>query len=162
MEINKLIKDRKSIRAFCDKEVEQEKLELMFEAAHWAPSSMNEQPWRFIYVTKNDADYDKVFSALNDGNKKWAVKAPVLLVAIAKNNYHYKNRENTHAMYDLGQAVAMLSVQATDLGLYVHQMGGVHFDVLQENLKIPDDYTPSTVIAVGYKGELSVFLMNLK
>lgn len=161
MEINSLIKDRKSIRAFSDKEIEQEKLELLFEAARWAPSSMNEQPWRFVYVTKNDSNYEHIFSTLADSNKEWAIVAPVLIVAIAKNNFQYKDRANLHYMYDLGQAVANLSIQATELGLFLHQMGGVDFIKLKENLSVPDGYTISTVIAVGYQGELSMLSEKL-
>jgi nitroreductase len=146
--VSEVIRRRKSIVLFDNKEVEQEKLDLIFESARWAPSSFNEQPWRFIYAHKsNPRDHGKIADALNDHNRFWAAKAPVLIVVIAKTKL-------SHAFYDVGQAVATLTLQATDLGLYMRQMAGFHSDIAIANLGIPQGFEPIAIIALGYEGEV--------
>ncbi len=153
--LHQLIRERRSPRAFSDKPVEQEKQLLLFEAARWAASSMNEQPWRFIYATSDkSADYNLLLDCLMDGNKAWAQKAPLLLLTLAKKTFAYKDKPNKHAWHDLGLAVGNLSLQATAMGLYIHQMGGFYADKARETLKIPDDFDPVSIIAVGYLGDV--------
>lgn len=148
-----LIAERWSPRAFADQPVEQEKLNQLFEAARWAPSSSNEQPWRYIYAHKGTAGYDKLFEALVSGNQEWAKSAPVLGVSIAKMHYDYKNRDNRHAYHDTGMATGMLLIQATYLGLYVHQMGGFSQEKIMELFDIPEGYEAVAAIAIGYLGD---------
>lgn len=156
IDMNHLIKKRFSPRAFAKKIIDAENIELLFRAAGKAPSAMNEQPWYFIYATKESKnEYEKLFSLLNSWNQKWAQSAPVLILAIAKMTYNYKNKPNDYAIYDLGQAVSYLTFQATELDLYVHQIGGFDSDKAIETLKIPKDFKPITMMALGYQGDLS-------
>lgn len=151
-----LVRKRKSIVLFSDKPVEREKLNSLFESARWAPSSFNEQPWRFLYAEKeNEYEFKNFVSAINDHNRKWASKAPVLILSIAKTNLSHIDHQNKYAFYDVGQAVAMLALQATDLGLYLRQMAGFHPEIARQNLSIPDGYEPVSMIALGYPGEVS-------
>jgi nitroreductase len=161
--INELIATRRSPRAFSSQPVEKEKLAALFEAARWSASSMNEQPWRFIYATKNEAvAYEKILQSLMDGNKVWAHRAPVLIAVIAKTHFDFNNAVNTHAWYDAGQAVSALGIQATELGLAIHQMGGFFHDKLKLFLDVPEVYEPVVVLAVGYPGDPEDLPENLR
>ena len=142
--------------AFDDKEIEAEKLRSLFEAAMWAPSSRNAQPWRFIYVKKSHRNYQKVFNLLDEGNKEWAFTAPVLAISIAETISTYKGRPNYYAFHDTGMAICNLLLQATHLGLFVHQMGGYNMEKAEEVFRIPERYTPVAMMAIGYKGDPSV------
>ncbi len=144
------IQERWSRRAFSEKHVEQESLNSIFEAARWAPSSMNEQPWMFLYGRKGSENWTIMFDALMEGNQAWAHRAPILILCMAKKNFDYKNRPNRHYAHDLGQAVAILSLQATELGLNLHQMGGYHADQLEVAFKVPENWESFSVIALGY------------
>jgi nitroreductase len=151
--IHDLIEERKSPRAFAEKSVEQEQLETLFEAARWAPSAMNEQPWRFIYATKEDKEnFDRLFSCLLEGNS-WARNAAVLFLTVAKKTYDFNGTPNGHAWHDIGLATGNLLLQATDLGLHVHLMGGFKADKAREVLGIPEGYEPVTIGAIGYIGD---------
>lgn len=147
-----LIRLRWSPRAFGEKPVEKKKLQSLFEAARWAPSSMNEQPWRFIVGQKNDETWNKLHDSLVEFNQRWAIKAPVLILTLAKKTFTYKGRENITHLYDTGQAVSLLVIEAVNQGLVAHQMGGFHAEKVAELFQIPDDFKPVTVIAVGYQG----------
>ena len=149
--INELIARRWSPRAFVDKAVEPETLARLFEAARWASSSFNEQPWKFVVATRQDPEaHGALADCLVEGNRIWAVAAPVLIMSIAKLNFAHKERPNRHAYFDLGQAVATMLVQATDLGLVAHQMAGFDADKARASLKIPDDHDPVAAMALGY------------
>jgi nitroreductase len=127
------------------------KLAQLFEAARWAPSSYNAQPWAFIVATREDAEgYDRLLSTLVDVNRQWARQAPVLILAVAKLDFDHVARANRHAFYDLGQAVAHLTVQASALDLYIHQMGGFDPGAARELFAIPTGYEPVAVLALGY------------
>ncbi len=153
--VNDIFIKRKSIVLFSDKEVESEKLVSMFEAARWAPSSYNQQPWRFIVSTKdNKNDFERHLGCLMDGNRLWASNAPVLITAIAETMNPKTKEVNNYAWHDLGLATASLIFQATLSGLYVHPMGGFFRDKAKNLLKIPDGYEPVTMLAVGYAAEM--------
>jgi len=156
-----LLRERWSPRAFKNQSVEKEKLQRIFEAARWSPSSSNLQPWRFIIGMKGDDTYEKIISTMVEFNQLWATAAPVLLLAIAKTT---NNREepNRAALYDLGQAVAHLTIQATAEGLFVHQMGGFSSSQAAELFEIPDDHKAATAIAIGYIGDPEILHENLK
>ncbi len=150
--INKLITDRYSPVIFDPGAVGEEKVNMLFEAARWAPSSRNEQPWRFIYAHRNDAVFEDMLSTLVDENRIWAQNAPLLILSIAKTTFAYKGKPNYYAFHDTGMAVANLLIQATDMGLYVHQMGGYDKEKARDVLNIPEGYQPVAMMAVGYKG----------
>ena len=153
--IHELLKRRWSPRAFSDRPVEPEALRSLLEAARWAPSSSNEQPWSFIVGTKdNEAEHGRLVSCLMDGNVPWAQRAPVLMVSVARMSFEDNAKPNRHALYDVGQAVANLSVQATALGLFVHQMAGFYPDKVRELYGIPKEFEPVAMIALGYSGDL--------
>ena len=151
-----LIKKRRSGRAYANQDIEPEKIKSLFEAARWAPSSANEQPWTYVYATRQQPElFSKIFDALNDGNKIWAKDAPMLLVSLARKNFTRNERPNGSAKYDMGAANAFLSLQATQLGLNVHQIGGFNEALLRENLKVPASHDLGVVMAIGYPGDPS-------
>jgi len=150
--IHDLLARRWSPRAFADRPVAPDVLRSLWEAARWAPSSANEQPWSFIVATRDDQqEFGRMLSCLVEGNQVWAKQAPVLMVSVAAKLDRDKD-PNPHAWYDIGQAVADLSVQATALGLFVHQMAGILPDKIRELYQIPDSHEPVTGIALGYPG----------
>lgn len=152
-DIHELLKQRYSPRAFSAQPIEADKLLSLFEAARWAPSGGNRQPWSFIVVPKGDAEnHVKLVGALSRTNPLWAQNAPVLVVAIAKLNP--PPDANRNVFYNLGLSVAQLTVQATALGLYVRQMGGFDHDIARHALGIPDDHEPAVVLAIGYLGNV--------
>lgn len=152
--IHDLLKRRWSPRAFSDLAVESDVLRSLLEAARWAPSSNNAQPWSFIVTTKDDeAVHGRLMACLMEGNIPWAQRAPVLLVSVARVFFEDGEAPNRHAFHDVGQAVANLSVQATALGLFVHQMAGFYPDKVRELYGIPKEFEPVAVVALGYPGD---------
>jgi nitroreductase len=152
--IHELLQQRWSPRAFADQMVEPEKIRTLLEAARWAASSFNEQPWSFIVATKEDeGDYERLMSCLMEGNIKWAKHAPVLMLSVAKLAFERSGKANRHAFHDVGLAVENLVLQATALGLFVHQMAGFSTDKARERFAIPNTHDPVAVIAVGYPGD---------
>lgn len=161
--VSELIKNRKSVRAFSPIPIEQSKINSLFEATRWAPSSTNEQPWLYIYATKDQKHlWPKLFESLNAGNKLWAKDAPLLILSLARKNFSRFPGANAHAMYDLGAANSFLSLQAVELGLQVRQMAGFNPMDAKTNLNIPDDYELGVFIAVGYPGDPETLPENLK
>jgi nitroreductase len=158
-----LIRKRKSVRAFSTDPVEQEKINSLFEATRWAPSSTNEQPWVYIYGLRQQTDvWQKLFDTLTEGNKVWAKDAPLLILSLARKNFSRYPGPNVHALYDLGGANAFLSLQAVELGLQVRQMAGFDPQKAIELLKIPETYEVGVAMAVGYPGDPSVLPEHLK
>lgn len=158
-----VIQQRRSRRAYEGKPVEQEKINSLFEAARWAPSSVNEQPWIYLYATKDQTDlYNKIFESLNESNQIWAKHAPLLVVSLIRTTYSRNDMPNLSARYDLGAANALLSLQAAHHGLNVHQMGGYSVDKLRANLNIPLQFEPVVVMAIGYPGDVQLLPEHLK
>lgn len=157
-----LIKSRRSRRAFSEKAIEPKKIKSLFEAARWAPSSLNEQPWIYIYATKDQELWERIFNSLNEGNKIWARDAQLLIVSFCKKNFSRNGAPNGAAKYDVGAANAFLSLQATHLGLNTHQMGGFDHQLLRKNLNVPDDFEEGVIIAVGYSGEVEQLPSHLQ
>ena len=154
--IHELIKQRWSPLAFNIRPVEPEKIASLLEAARWAASCFNEQPWFFIVATQDNAqEYEKLFSCLVEANQTWAKDAPLLMLSVAKLSFTRNNKPNRHALHDLGFAVGNLTLQAQALGLFVHQMGGFDADKARTLYSIPEDYEPVAAIAIGYPGNLS-------
>jgi nitroreductase len=152
--IHDLIRRRWSPRAFQDLPVEPDKLLSLFEAARWAASASNEQPWAFLVATQEDAkSYEDMLGVLVDFNRGWASKAPVLILTLAHTAFEKDGRPNRHAYYDLGQAAAHLALQATALGLTTHQMAGFYVEAARERFAVPAGWEPVSVIALGYPGD---------
>jgi nitroreductase len=161
--IHDLLKRRWSPRAFSDRRVEPEKLASLFEAARWAPSSFNEQPWSFIVAVKeNPAEFSHLLDCLVEGNRLWAQRASVLVLSVAKLKFDKDREPNRHAFHDIGLAVENLVIQATDLGLGVHQMAGFSVEKARETFKIPRDHEPVAAIAIGYPGDPSTLPDRLR
>jgi nitroreductase len=152
--INELISHRWSPRAFDAKPVEKEKLRSLFEAARWSASSYNAQPWAFIVATKDDSEnYNKVLSTFVEFNQSWAKNAPVVAISVASHKMPHDGSQNRHAFHDVGQAAATLALQATSLGLQVHQMAGIDPNKAREVFGIPEHFEAVAGIALGYPGD---------
>ena len=161
--IHHIIKDRYSPVIFSSQKIEKDKLSSIFEAARWAPSSYNEQPWRFILGVKNqDENYAKLFDCLVEANQYWAQYAPVLVMSLAKKTSTVTGKVNRFAQHDTGMAVGNLLAQATSVGLYVHQMGGYSISKAKESFDLDDDLEPMAIMAIGYKGENKLFPDDLQ
>jgi nitroreductase len=153
-EIHPLLQQRWSPRAFSAQPVEEAKLLTLIEAARWAASASNEQPWRFIYGAKTQGErYTKLFECLSEWNQGWAHSAPVLIMTLVKTHFEKNGRPNPWARHDLGLAVGNLTAQASALDLYVHHMGGFSAEKARELFNLPTDLDPVTMIAVGYLGD---------
>jgi nitroreductase len=146
---------RWSPRSFADRDVSPADLKKVFEAARWAASSYNEQPWRFLIGQRNSSTYKKIFSTLIGFNQGWAAAAPVLILGVASSKFSHNGTENRHALYDLGAASSYLTLQAAALGLASHQMAGYDQASVRQAFGIPEDYVLGAVIALGYQGEPS-------
>src|SRR6516225_9226550 len=151
--IHELIRNRWSPRAFADKAIPEDVLRSLFEAARWAPSSFNEQPWAYIVATKEDqVNFEKVLGTLVEFNAGWAKNASVLAIAVTKLAFADNRAPNRNAQYDTGAATALLSVEATARGLVVHQMAGFDPDKARKTFAIPEGWEPLAAIAIGYPG----------
>ncbi|QLE02609.1 nitroreductase family protein [Galbibacter sp. BG1] len=150
-EIYALLKMRWSPRVFKEEKLPENEVKQLFEAARWAPSSFNRQPWRFIYAEKGSDAYDKIVGCLSDFNKSWVTNAPLLAITAYKEKTE-EGDENFHALHDLGLAVGNICVQAQYMNIGVHQMAGIDWKKAQKEFKIPDGFHVSTAIAFGYYG----------
>ncbi|HZY82888.1 MAG TPA: nitroreductase family protein [Cyclobacteriaceae bacterium] len=154
--VSDLIKNRRSIRSFSGEPVSEAKISSLFEATRWAPSSTNEQPWYYLYVTKDQKElWDLYIDCLNDSNKIWAKDAAVLIFSMTRTRFTRYKADNPHAMYDLGGANSFLAIQAVELGLQVRQMAGFNHAKAKANLCIPDGLEMGVFIAVGYPGDVT-------
>lgn len=149
-EIDEIFLKRWSPRSFSKKAVPEEKLMSLFEAAHWAPSAFNFQPWRFI-VAKTDEEREKFYSFISENNLKWCKYAPVLTLIVSKkiNNGTFIKSHS----FDTGAAWGFLALQAVKIGLITHPMTGFDFEKAREVLGIPDDYNIEALVAIGYQDD---------
>jgi nitroreductase len=147
-----VIHERWSARSFAEREVSPEALRKVFEAARWAASSGNGQPWRFVVGLKGSDTHEKIAGTLAGANKAWAPKAPVLILGTAL-AVNAKGAPSPYALFDLGAASAYLTLQAAELGMTTHQMAGFDHEAARQALGIPEEYALGTVIALGYQGE---------
>jgi len=144
---------RWSSRAFSDRAVSDADLHRSFEAARWSPSAYNEQPWRFVVGRQGSATHKAIFESLIGFNQEWAGRAPVLILGVARSTFSHNGAANAYALYDLGAATALLTLQAAELGLTSHQMAGFDHDKARKLLAIPEDYLLGAAIALGYQGD---------
>ncbi len=155
-DINAVLQQRWSPRAFSEKMMTKEQALTLFEAARWAASCNNAQPWLFIWSLKGGSKkYAKLFDCLKPGNQEWAKFAPLLILTLVHTKFD-DGKPNRWAGHDLGLAVGNLSTQATSMDLFVHSMAGFSADKVKEHFVLPDDVEPMTMIAVGYIGEPSI------
>ncbi len=152
--VHALIRERWSPKVFDPAPLPDPLLRDIFEAARWAPSSMNEQPWRFLLGRRDRGEtYDRLLATLSEGNAVWARQAPVLVLAVACTTYTRHGRENRHAWHDTGLALAQLILQATAGGLAVHPMGGFDAAAARTAGRIPEGFDPVVMLAIGRRGD---------
>jgi len=152
--VHELIRERWSPRAFSAKEISSEDLRSLFEAARWAPSSSNEQPWAFIVATRNDnQNFTKALQPLVEFNVNWAKNAYVLGFAVAELAFAKNKTPNRNAHYDTGAAMSQLTTEATSRGIFVHQMAGFDPDTARQVFEIPSGWDAIAAFAMGYPGD---------
>jgi nitroreductase len=152
--ILEIIKERWSPCAFSPAPVEEFKLKAMFEAAGYAPSSNNEQPWIFVYATQQDATvFSDYLDFLNESNRVWAKEAYALVISMARTRYIRNNKINRYSLHDTGMAVSNMLLQALAMDVYVHQMGGFSIEKVREYFNLDENIEPVAVMAVGYMGD---------
>jgi len=152
--IHDLIGRRFSPYFFASRDVSDEDLRSLFEAARWAASSYNEQPWRYIVATRSDPDaHARLLGCLVDANQAWAKAAPVLALGVASLRFARNDKPNKAALHDLGLASATLTFEATARGLHVHQMIGILPDEARTRYAIPEGFEALTGLAIGYAGD---------
>jgi len=146
---------RFSPRSFIKKDISKDDLHALFDAARWAASSYNEQPWRFLIGRKNQSsNYDLLLSCLNKNNQKWADQAPVLILTIAKKTFSKDESPNRHALHDLGLAMGNFSIQACKFGIMIHQMAGFDIGKARSLFQLKEDFEPVSIVAIGYTDEV--------
>jgi len=151
--VDPMFLDRWSPRALSPERIPEEQLKMLFEAARWAPSCSNEQPWLFLYADTGE-DLELFRSLINDSNRRWTDNAPVLCFLITRKRFSRNEKPNNWAAFDAGAAWMSLALQARRLGLYAHAMAGFHRDTIYEVLEIPeDDYKAICAIAIGRYGD---------
>ncbi|NIP31839.1 MAG: nitroreductase [Candidatus Dadabacteria bacterium] len=161
-EVNRIFINRWSPRAMSGEAITDEELFSLFEAARWAPSSFNNQPWRFIYA-KRDTDYwEKFYDLLRKGNKIWAKNAAVLVVLISKTTFDYNGKFSASHSLDAGAAWQNLALQGSNKGLVIHGMQGFDYDEAKKELNVPDDYKVEMMIAIGKPGNIKDLPENLQ
>jgi nitroreductase len=162
--LHPILADRWSTRAYDATPLDDDTVIALLEAARWAPSAMNAQPWRFVVGRRGDATWQAIHDTLADGNRLWADQAPLLILAAARTT-NVDGTPRAVAPYELGLAVSQLSTQAYAEGLHVHQMGGFDAQTARAALAIPGDFTPYVVLAIGRRGSddhLPEFLRTLE
>lgn len=145
-----VITNRWSTRAYSDKEVNDNEFRTLIEAARWAASCFNEQPWRFLYGKKGTEAFDQILSVLVKPNQSWAKNASFLVINVIQESFTKNGKTNHHAEHDLGLALGNLSAQATAMGLNIHHMAGLDYDAAKSTLEIPDGFKVLTAMSVGY------------
>jgi nitroreductase len=153
---------RWSPRAFSHKAVAAEDLKKIFEAARWAASSFNEQPWRFLVGHREDATYQKIFDSLVEFNQGWAKSAPVLILSVASKSFGHNGAANHFAIHDTGAATAYLVLEATVLGLHAHSMAGFDQEKARAAFGIPDSFHIGAVTALGHLGNVDTLPEGLR
>lgn len=150
-DIDPIYLKRWSPRSFSDKDVEQSTLNSLFEAARWAPSAANIQPWCFIFA-KRQEDKDSFLSFINDGNVTWCRYAPILIAVVSRRNWPKGDDTNPTHAFDTGTSWGFFALEAARRGLIAHAMGGFNREKAKDILDLPENYEVHAVVAVGYQG----------
>lgn len=148
-----VITNRWSARSFTEQAITETEMMTLFEAASWASSSNNEQPWMYIYAHKGEPEFEQIWDCLMGGNQPWAKNAAVLVLSIAKTHFEKFGTENIHAWYDVGSANTQLLIQAASMGIYGHEMGGFHKDKLKAFFPLGEKMEYTCILALGHLGE---------
>ena len=162
--IESIFINRWSPRAFNTITVSEQGLMTMFEAARWAPSAFNVQPWRFLYATRDAQDWSKYTSFLDEFNRKWATKAAALIVVLSDQFTEVNGeliKSSTHS-FDTGAACLQLALQATSLGYQAHAMAGIQFEKIRDTLAIDERYKIEIMIAIGKQGDAATLPADLQ
>jgi nitroreductase len=150
-----VVLNRWSSRSFADRDVSPQDLATIFEAARWTASAYNEQPWKFIVGIRGSETYKMLCESLTGFNKSWAAKAPVLILGVASTHFQHNGSDNSYALYDLGAAGAVITLQAAEQGMTTHTLAGFDQAAARKAFGIPEEFALGTVIALGYQGEPS-------
>lgn len=148
-----LLLSRVSYRAFSEERLSEEELFSLFEAARWAPSSFNNQPWRFVYARRGEQEWETLFNVLIDFNKSWCKDADTLIAVISRKNFEHNNKPSVTAPFDTGAAWMSLALEAHARNIVAHGMEGFDYEGLRKTLKIPDTFKIEAMIAVGKRGD---------
>ena len=160
--INRLFVNRWSPRAMSGEEISNDDLMGLFEAARWAPSSYNNQPWRFIYAKRNTDHWQTLISLLVEGNKIWAQNAAVIVVVISRKNFEFNEKPAITHQFDAGAAWENLALEATSRGLVTHGMQGFDYKQAREELGVPENFDVLAMIAIGKLGQKDNLPLNLQ
>lgn len=163
--LHDIIKNRWSPRSFDpNKPIDEQTLTSLLEAARWAPSCFNDQPWRFVVCRKaeDEGAWNKLLGCLAEKNQLWAKNAPVLILTVAMHHFGHNGKPNRWSAFDTGAASVSLCLQATAMGLATHQMGGFDAEKCRELFNLPDACTPMSVMAVGYQAPATLLNDDLK
>lgn len=147
--IAELLKRRWSGRAYANRPLSEEEIHQLLEAAQWAPSSMNEQPWRYYYAIQGSREFDLMWELLMDGNKPWVQNAGALILSTGLSHFEKSGQPNRHFMHDVGAANAQLTLQATEMGLNVHMLGGYFHAKTIEVFGFSENEIPICFLALG-------------
>ncbi|MBI5388765.1 nitroreductase family protein [Candidatus Woesearchaeota archaeon] len=151
--IDPLFAERWSPRAMNGDFITDEQLSTLFEAARWAPSSYNEQPWRFLYAKRGTKNWDTFFGLMGEFNQSWTNNAAVLVVIVSKKTFTHNTSQNVVHSFDAGAAWENLALQATRMGLVTHGMAGFDYEKARKELKVPEDFTIDAMVAIGKHGK---------
>jgi nitroreductase len=151
-EINPLILNRWSPRSMTGEELDEDTMMSLFEAARWAPSSYNNQPWRFIYAKRNTRYWNILFNLLAEPNKAWTKNAALLVVVVSRKNFEHSEKYSITHQYDSGSAWQNLALEASSRGLVAHGMQGFDYEKSRVDLEIPDNFDVMSMVAIGKKG----------
>jgi nitroreductase len=160
--IDQIFVERWSPRAMSGESITHNEMMTLFEAARWAPSSYNGQPWRFIYAHKNGKGWDLLFNALVEFNQSWAKNAGALILVISKNTFDHNNEPAPTHTFDTGAAWANLALQGSAMDLVVHGMSGFDYNVIRKAFNIPEDYTIEAMVAVGKSAKPDVLPESMR
>lgn len=160
--INPIFVNRWSPRSMTGEEISHDDLMGLFEAARWAPSSYNNQPWRFIYAKRNTENWDKIYSLMVEGNKIWAKNASVLVVVVSRKDFEYNEKPARTYQFDAGSAWENLALEATSRGLATHAMQGFDYDKAKVDLEVPENFNVMAMIAIGKRGQKESLPSNLQ
>lgn len=152
--IEPLFLARVSSRAFSEERLTEEELLTLFEAARWAPSSYNNQPWRFIYVRRGEPEWNLLFDTMIEFNQSWCKNADTLVLVLSRNNFTHNEKHSRTAQFDTGAAWMSLALQAEFQKLNTHAMEGFDYDAARKNFNIPDTYTIDALVAIGRPGNV--------
>jgi nitroreductase len=160
--INPLILNRWSPRSMTAEGLNDDDIMSLFEAARWAPSSYNNQPWRFIYAKRNTEHWDRLFNLLMEGNKIWAKNAALLVVVISRKNFEFNEKPAITHQFDAGSAWENLALEASYRGIVAHGMQGFDYEKAGVDLGIPPNFEVMAMIAIGKKGPREILPSELQ